>query len=182
MRIYLTGFMASGKSTVGPRVAERLGLGFLDLDDLIEARAGRSIPEIFAEQGEAGFRRQEAEALRATARREDVVVALGGGALVEADNLAFARAHGTVVYLRVPVEELARRLEGQAAERPLMQDASGTPLSPAAMRARIDSMLAARRRFYEQAHVTVDAARPADEVAAAVARRVEKGMDEWRSG
>lgn len=172
MRIYLTGFMASGKSTVGPRVAERLGLGFLDLDDAIEAQAGQSIPDIFEAGGESAFRAREAEALRATAQHDDLVVALGGGALIDEDNLAFARAQGTVVYLRVPVEELVRRLEDQATERPLLQDETGTPLSVEAMRARIASMLDARRRFYEQAHATVDAARPVEEVVAAVAQRV----------
>lgn len=182
MRIYLTGFMASGKSTVGPRVAERLDLDFVDLDDVIEARAGQSIPQIFAEAGEAGFRRREAEALRATAERADVVVALGGGALVNEENLAFARAHGTVVYLRVPVEELVRRLEREADRRPLLQDAAGVPLARKAMRARIETMLVERRRFYEQAHLTIDAARPVEEVVAAVVRRINTGTDEWKGG
>lgn len=182
MRIYLTGFMASGKSTVGPRLAGRLGLDFLDLDTVIEAQAGRSIPDIFEAGGEPAFRQREAEALRATAQQGGIVVALGGGALVDADNLAFAKAHGTVVYLRVPVDELVRRLEDQATERPLLQDETGTPLSVEAMRTRIASMLADRRRFYEQAHVAVDAAQPVEQVIAAVVRHAKKGMDEWKSG
>ena len=79
MRVYLTGFMASGKSTVGPRAAARLGRPFLDLDRLIAAHAGRSIPTIFAEEGEEQFRALETKMLHRTTETEDLVVALGGG-------------------------------------------------------------------------------------------------------
>ena len=178
VRIYLTGFMASGKSTVGPRVAERLGIDFCDLDDWVEAQAGRPISAIFEAEGEPAFRRLEAEALRATVQRDDVVVALGGGALVDVENLAFAKKHGTVVYLQVPAEELIRRLSSEADTRPLLQDEEGVPLPDRALRARIESMLVRRRRFYEQAHVTVDAAQPVDDVVAAMVRRVEA----WERG
>ena len=170
--MYLTGFMASGKSTVGPRVAERLGLDFVDLDAQIEAQAERSIPVIFEQDGEAAFRQLEVEVLRATADQSDVVVALGGGALVDADNLQFAKAHGTVVYLRVPADELLRRLKHEADERPLLQDESGEPLSEAAMRAKIERMLRARRSFYEQANVTVAADQSVEKVVAAVVNSV----------
>ena len=79
-QIYLTGFMGSGKSTVGPLVGARLGRRFLDLDDLIAERAGRAIPAIFEAEGEAGFRRREADALRAVSREDGrAVVATGGG-------------------------------------------------------------------------------------------------------
>ncbi len=168
----MTGFMASGKSTVGPRVAERLGLDFVDLDAQIEAQAGRSIPVIFEHDGEAAFRQWEAEALRATADRSDVVVALGGGALADTDNLQFARARGTVIYLRVPADELLRRLKHEADERPLLQDELGEPLSEAAMRAKIERMLCARRSFYEQADVAVAADQPVEKVVAAVVESV----------
>ncbi|HKL87422.1 MAG TPA: shikimate kinase, partial [Salinibacter sp.] len=101
MRIYLTGFMASGKSTVGPKVAARLGCTFLDLDRLIAVHDGRSIPEIFAQDGEGRFRELETAALRKTVDTDNLVVALGGGALVDEENRAFAKEHGRVVYLEV---------------------------------------------------------------------------------
>jgi shikimate kinase len=158
MRLYLNGFMASGKSTVGPRVAARLGLTFLDLDRLITAHDGRSIPEIFAEDGEVYFRQLEREALQKTAETDDLVVALGGGALVDDDNRTFAKAHGRVVYLKVDPDTILDRVGDEADQRPLLQDEEGTPLSRSDMRARIEQMLADRRSAYEDAHHVVDAA------------------------
>jgi shikimate kinase len=169
MRVYLTGFMGSGKSTVGPLVARRLGVPFVDLDDAIEAEAGRPIPKLFAEEGEAGFRRREAEALRQTAARADVVVALGGGALVGDANRAWAKAHGVVVYLRVPPEALARRLHDTAAGRPLLHDEAGRVPDPDALARRIGTLLGARRATYEDAHLSLDASAPPEVVARRVA-------------
>jgi shikimate kinase len=85
-RIFLTGFSATGKSLVAPLLADALGWRTIDSDDLIEEAAGKPIPEIFAQDGEPRFRVLEREALRRAAREEDVVVATGGGALVNPDN------------------------------------------------------------------------------------------------
>ena len=156
--------MASGKSTVGPRLAARLGQPFLDLDRLIVARDGRPIPEIFAEEGEEQFRILETEALHTTAETDDLVVALGGGALVDDDNRAFAREHGRVVYLEVTPETILERVGDEADQRPLLQDETGTPLSTDRMLERIESMLEERRPTYEEATHGVDAGRPVEEV------------------
>lgn len=156
-RIYLTGFMASGKSTIGPRLAEALGYAFLDLDNAIEARVGCSIPTLFEREGEAAFRQAEAAALRETAQRECIVVALGGGALTYEDNLRWTLAHGAVVYLRVSVELLVQRLRASGTGRPLLLDDAGHPLGVAALRRRIRTMLEAREAVYEQAPITVEA-------------------------
>ncbi|PQJ35978.1 shikimate kinase [Salinibacter sp. 10B] len=164
MRLYLNGFMASGKSTVGPRVAARLGMTFLDLDRLITAHAGRSIPDIFAEDGEEHFRHLERTALRQTAETDELVVALGGGALIDEENRAFAKAHGRVVYLKVDPETVLERVADEADQRPLLQDDDGEALSGSNMRARIEQMLFDRRSAYEDAHHTVDAARSVDAV------------------
>ena len=164
MRVYLAGFMGSGKSTVGPPAAEKLGLAFVDLDDVIEARAGQSIPKIFAEGGEAAFRQLEAEALRATAERDGVMVALGGGTVVDDANRAFAASHGLLIYLEVSADTIIDRVASEAAHRPLLQDETGTPLPPDRMRARIRGMLDDRRPAYEAAPVTIDAGRPLDAV------------------
>ncbi len=168
MRIYLTGFMASGKSTVGPKVAARLGCTFLDLDRLIVAHDGRSIPEIFAEADEAAFRTLETKALRQTADTDDLVVALGGGALVDDANRAFAQEHGLVIYLDVSPETVLERVGGEADERPLLQDEEGTPLSEPRMRDRIEQMLDERRPSYEATAHVVDAGHPVDEVVAQI--------------
>ena len=173
MRVYLVGFMGSGKSTVGPLVAEQLGLGFMDLDDAIEARAGQSIPVIFSEQGEAAFRQMEADALRATADRPDAVIALGGGTIVDDANRAFAQSHGVLIYLEVSAATIIERVAEGAAHRPLLQDETGTPLPRDRMQARIERMLDARRAAYEAASVTIDADRVPDVVAREIAAVVE---------
>lgn len=177
MRIYLTGFMASGKSTVGPEVADRFGLTFVDLDRQIEAEAGRSIPSIFAEEGEAAFREHEATALQQTAEDEDLVVALGGGALVDEANRTFAKEHGWVVYLKVTPSTVVERVGGDADERPLLQDEDGVPLSPAGMRSRVEDMLSDRAPTYADAHVTVDATPPVADVVDAVVAAVKACED-----
>lgn len=129
-RIVLTGFMGSGKSTVGAMLAERLGWTFLDLDSEIEARCGMSVPEIFTQKGEAHFRQQEAAALAAVLGRSPVVIALGGGAPETHENrMLLQQAPATTVFfLDAPFHVLhGRCLDQQASEsataaRPLLAD------------------------------------------------------------
>jgi shikimate kinase len=168
MRIYLSGFMASGKSTVGPLLARRRDMAFVDLDEAIEAEADRSIPDIFAVEGELGFRQRETRALWHTADREDLVVALGGGALVSPENREWAKEHGLVVTLQVDADTILDRVGGEADHRPLLQDEKGRPLERTAMRRRIERMLSERRAAYEQAHAVVQADREPEEVAAII--------------
>jgi len=168
MRVYLAGFMGSGKSTVGPLVADALGVDFVDLDDVIEAQAGQSIPAIFAEQGEVAFRRMETNALHATADRSDAVIALGGGTIVNDVNRAFAQSTGLLIYLDVSADAVVERVAEGAAHRPLLQDDTGTPLPPDRMRSRVVQMLDARRSAYEAAPITIDAGRSPDAVAHAI--------------
>ncbi|MFP4228087.1 MAG: shikimate kinase [Salinivenus sp.] len=174
MRIYLTGFMASGKSTIGPRLAARWGAVFWDLDRLIQAHDGRSIPSIFEADGEAAFRRLESEALRRTTEVDDLVVALGGGALADDANWAFVREHGHVVYLEVAPDTILARVEDEAGRRPLLQGAEGAPLPRDQMRDRIEELLSARRARYEAADVTVDATDSPEAVTEAAVRAVEE--------
>lgn len=178
MRVYLAGFMGSGKSTVGPPAAEQLGLAFVDLDGVIEARAERSILDIFAEGGEAAFRQLEADALRAVAERDRVMVALGGGTVVDDANRAFAQSHGLLIYLAVSADTILDRVARGAAYRPLLQDETGTPLPLDRMRARIERMLDERRAAYEAAPVTIDAERPVDAVAQAIVETVQTAQQE----
>ena len=119
--IFLTGAPASGKTTLGRSLAERLGERFVDLDDEISAAAGCTIPEIFASRGESVFRDLESETLSAVVRRGDAgIVALGGGALLRNENRALCESAGTVLCLETPDEaELARRIGAAAGSRPL---------------------------------------------------------------
>src|SRR4249920_2152552 len=97
--IVLTGFMGTGKSEVGRRLAKRLGRAFVDTDQLVEARAGKTIAAIFAEDGEAAFRVLERDAVDTAAARGEAVIAVGGGAVLDAANVARLRAAGVLVCL-----------------------------------------------------------------------------------
>ena len=147
MMITLTGFMGSGKTTVGKVLADFLGCPFMDLDDLIVKKAGKSIPEIFAQDGEPAFRQLEARLLRQTVEKyteNTVVLALGGGAVTAPASASLLREKTVCIYLRATLETLLARLEGETAGRPLA-DAS------------LAERLASREPIYEKtAHVIVD--------------------------
>jgi len=123
--IYLVGFMGSGKSTIGRLLAERLGWHFVDLDDDIEAAAGMRIREIFDTRGEAEFRRMEREAMhlrvRAIERGWPCVLALGGGAIIAAENYEMVADNGVMVWLDCPLEMVQRRV-ASGTHRPLARD------------------------------------------------------------
>lgn len=123
MRVFLTGFMGCGKSAVGPELARRLGVPFLDLDGEIERRSGQSIAAIFEGQGEAAFREREREALLATGELAAAVVATGGGCPVDPANRVWMRAHGRMIWLHLPWAALVRRLAGEPERRPLWRSA-----------------------------------------------------------
>jgi shikimate kinase len=124
--VFLVGFMGAGKSSVGRALSLRLGWGFEDLDDRIQAREGRSIGQIFRQSGEDAFRRAEADALReliGELESSPRVVGLGGGAFVQAENAALlAQTQAPIVFLDAPVDELFRRCQQEQVERPLRQD------------------------------------------------------------
>ena len=120
-RVYLVGFMGSGKTTVGRRLAERLAVPFVDLDAAYEAMAGETVRSTFETRGEAFFREREAELLKGTVAFPAAVVALGGGTITFQENLAFVKRHGVSVFLDVPFEVIAARLGAKAADRPLFR-------------------------------------------------------------
>ena len=145
--ITLTGFMGSGKTTVGKVLADFLGCPFMDLDDLVVKKAGKSIPDIFAQDGEPAFRQLEAQVLRKTVEKyaeSTAVLALGGGAVLAPASAVLLRDKTVCIYLRATLETLLARLEGETAGRPLA-DAS------------LEERLASREPIYEKtAHVIVD--------------------------
>lgn len=149
--VVLVGFMGCGKTTVGQLLAGQLGWAFHDLDEHIEARAGRSIAAIFASEGEARFRQQERDALQAAVRAATAVpqqvIALGGGAFVQPDNLRFLQQSPVLsVFLEVSFEELYRRCAG-VSSRPLFQNEQA-----------FRELYEERLPVYRQALLTVDAA------------------------
>jgi len=137
--LILTGMMGTGKTTVGRAVAKRLGRPFVDMDQVIEARAGRSIADIFTYEGEAAFRAIEADLCRELAGRGGLVIATGGGTLVDGDNRRTLASSGLVICLTADVETILRRLDGLA-DRPLLE----TP----DRRARVGALLEAREAAY----------------------------------
>jgi shikimate kinase len=157
-RIYLTGFMGSGKSTVGPLLAKRLDWSFSDLDERIVNVIHMPIARFFQEEGEAAFRRIETERLQATQGQERLVMAVGGGALCSEANLQWALEHGMVIYLNVPVNELVRRLKEEQVTRPMLLDERGTVMNDEEVTRRITSLLQRREVYYGRAHATMECA------------------------
>ncbi len=154
-RIFLTGFMGSGKSTIGPILANVLGYGFIDLDEAIEARIGTSIKVYFATLGEEAFRRMEAEVLMEVTRGQELVISLGGGALKSKVNLERIRSRGLLVYLRLTAEALLPRLM-RSRKRPLLLDNEGNVRAPEDLLRHIQTLLDAREPAYLQADVVVN--------------------------
>jgi shikimate kinase len=151
MRIYLIGYMGSGKSTVGRELAEKLDLQFIDLDNFIEERNFKTIPEIFASVGEEGFRKAEQQALHEVSEFENVVVATGGGAPCFFDNMEVIKKTGTSVYLNGTPRILANRLLHSKTERPLIKGKTKAELISF-----IDDTLHKRNHWYKQADLVID--------------------------
>ncbi len=154
-RIYLVGFMGAGKTSVGECVARELHFRFLDLDREIERDSGRTIAEIFREDGETIFRRLEARALRAVGSLPDVVVATGGGTMTLWENRDFMSRTGVCVWLDAPLDVMLTRCK-EGDHRPLLSD-----------RPRMEMLLAERLPIYQGADLRVDAATDPPEVLAA---------------
>lgn len=148
--VLLIGFMGAGKTTVGKLLAERLGYQFVDTDDLIGQRAGKPIPRIFVEDGEARFRELETEVIRSLRERTHHVIALGGGAVKREENLSLLKAAGTIVYLIASPEELARRIHAMPGVRPLI-DGDGARKTLPEVEERVRELLAERLPLYERA-------------------------------
>jgi shikimate kinase len=149
--ICLVGMMGAGKTTVGKRLARRLGWAFVDADRELESRLGVSIPTIFDLEGEAGFRRREAEVIADLTARTETVVATGGGAVIRPDNRRLLHERSHVIYLRASVADLWHRLRRDTS-RPLLR----TP-NP---RARLEALVREREPMYQEvAHQVVDTGR-----------------------
>ncbi|MFP5228420.1 MAG: shikimate kinase [Acidobacteriota bacterium] len=149
LRIVLTGFMGAGKTTVGARLAARLGWTFLDSDRIVEERAGATVAEIFARHGESAFRDLEAAAVRVACRDQHLVLALGGGALERSDTRDFLASlpDTLIVFLEAPLETMMARCAAHAdgPVRPVLAD-----------QARLNARWNQRLPWYRQAHLTVD--------------------------
>ena len=162
MKVFLTGFMGTGKTAVGARLAEKMGMEFVDLDLQVEQSAGLSVAEIFAEQGEAEFRRQEQASLREVCdRTEELIIATGGGVVLEAANRELMGRQGITIWLDTPLTVIRQRLGHEAGKlRPLYSSTSA-----------IEAVFESRRSDYSKAdrHVRVGEHENQDQVAERVA-------------
>lgn len=147
MNVVLVGFMASGKTAVGRRVARRLGYTFLDTDHLIEDEIGITIAQLFEEQGEAAFRRLESAVADKLCELENHVISTGGGILTQPGNLERLKLAGLVVFLNADLEEIIERLQRDT-RRPLVQGGG--------LREKVTALLTERLPVYQQSDVIID--------------------------
>ena len=150
-RVYLIGYMGCGKTTIGKRLAKSLGWDVIDMDSRIESRYRKTIPDIFASEGEDSFRKKERFILEELSSLENVVVSTGGGAPCFFDNIDVMNSSGLCVYIRMTPEALAARLKNAKANRPLLKDKTEEELTNF-----IKEQLEKRRAFYEQARYVID--------------------------
>lgn len=170
--VVLTGVSASGKSTVGRQLAKLLGLGFIDLDELIEKSAGKSISDIFSQEGEEAFRERERFTMLSLQGLRSHVVSVGGGALVSDESVRNARRIGPIVWLQSSPSEIARRLFKRISEiekRPLFKDLlseENHEVRRDLIQVRIQKIMDERRQWFERADVVMDGSFVTPEMAA----------------
>lgn len=145
MKIYLVGFMGSGKTTVGRELAARIGAPFFDLDELVEAAEKMSIKDVFMQFGEPYFRKRERDILRSTRNLDAAVIATGGGTFTFDENIQFIQSEGISVYLSAPYAVLRARIGDKSADRPLFADDLAT-----------HELYANRIRYYRMSDLTIE--------------------------
>jgi len=154
--IFLTGFMGSGKSTIGPILANTLGFEYLDVDRHIEEKTKKQIAEIFSSEGEHVFRELERRALLELTERNHCVISLGGGTIANEENCRLVMQKGILVYLKLSPDEIIQRVQYRT-DRPMLKDEHGNQLAPAELRNRVLDLMDRREKFYARANVIITA-------------------------
>jgi len=150
-KIYLIGFMGSGKSTAGRKLASQLNWSFIDLDEKIQKMEGMKIPDIFSHKGESYFRKLETKALKELKSETETVISTGGGTPCFGDNMDFMLDSGLTIYIRMTPLSLKKRLEGSAEGRPLLKEIDRKDLQ-----GYITAKLAEREKWYSRAEIIID--------------------------
>ena len=150
-KIFLIGFMGSGKSTAGRKLASQLNWSFIDLDEKIQKMEGMKIPDIFSLRGEPYFRKLETKALQELKSETDTVISTGGGTPCFGDNMDFMLDSGLTIYIRMTPVSLKKRLEGSAEGRPLLKEIDRKDLQ-----GYITTKLAEREKWYSRAEIIID--------------------------
>ena len=149
--LFLCGMMGSGKTTVGRTLASRLDLPFYDLDELIEKKAGKSIPEIFKNDGEQGFRKLEREMILEVTADPSGIIALGGGSLQNQHLTDHIKLSGWLIFLDAAPEEITERLQASE-DRPMISNIASDKTE---LLDKISSLIDQRKPYYSQAHMTI---------------------------
>jgi len=149
--IYIIGFMGSGKTTAGKKLAALLGWSFIDLDKKIEEHTGKTIPEIFSQNGEDYFRTIETGLLKDLKSHTNSVISTGGGTPCYSDNMDHMLKTGLTLYLKMTPDQLKSRLSESKGERPLLKD-----LDQERLQSFIEEKLADREKWYSQSEITVE--------------------------
>jgi len=163
--IALIGFMGTGKTVVGKALAEKLGKEFIELDALIEQKAGKTIPEIFQQDSEIAFRELEIEAAREVSQRKNVIIACGGGVVLNKINIDRLKQESLIVYLTASPEVILKRTSSDRNERPLLEATDKA--------SEVRRLLQYRKPFYERAaEITIDTSKL--DIDSVVTRIIEK--------
>ena len=152
---YLTGFMAAGKSTIGPILANTLGWNFYDLDKEVEKKEKMKIVELFRRKGEGYFRQSETVILKQLSGRDKLIISLGGGAIASEENLKVIKSSGKVIYLKSSPEMIYKRLRFKVDRPAFIFEGEEIP-SKEQFLERINNLLESRKKYYEQCDYTVD--------------------------
>ena len=154
--IFLTGFMGSGKSTIGPILANTLGFDYLDVDRHIEQKTKKQIAEIFSSEGEHAFRAMERRTLQELTELNHCVISLGGGTIANEENCQLVLQKGILVYLKLSPDEIIQRVQHRS-DRPMLKDEHGNQLAPPELKNRVLDLMNRREKFYARADVVITA-------------------------
>ena len=149
--VYIIGFMGSGKTTAGEKLASLLGWSFVDLDEEIEKNEGKTIPQIFLQNGEDHFRAVETEVLRSISTGKNTIISTGGGSPCHDDNMDFMLRTGVTVYLKMTPSQLAARLLNEKGDRPLLKNIPDDKLVVF-----IGEKLKQRERWYSRSNIIIN--------------------------
>jgi shikimate kinase len=161
--IYLTGFMGSGKTTIGRALSEKLGIPVIDTDEMIEKKAGKTIPAIFADEGEERFRKYEQEILKQLPTN-DVIITTGGGMVISKENLSWMKKHGNVIFLSCSLDIIFQRLQSDT-NRPLFSQ----------NKEKMKELYEKRLPYYLEAAFTIDTSQKSvEEIVEDIVRMIKK--------
>lgn len=156
--IYITGFMASGKTTLAKALAAELNMEHKDLDFVIEEREGKSIKAMFDENGEPYFREKEKESLIDLSHNFKGVVSLGGGALQDQMTVDHLKVNGLLIYIETPLDDIIERVKNSS-ERPILYNDEGKIKSDATLKSELKTLYLNRLNYYEQAQIKIDSSK-----------------------